>query len=316
MDRNITIEAVRLTEAAALYASRYMGKGDEEKPYQSAADAMIKVLSSMDINGEIIIGAKSKESILGDGDVVGKEDGIPLDIAVKPLDGKRTCARGGNNSISYIAVGEKGAFLSTPTVMMEKIAVGKEAKGVVDINQPADINIKRVARTKNKYIDDLTVCVLDRDHNAKLVQDIRKTGAKILFITDGDISGAISTALEDNSIDILMGIGGAKEGTLAAAALKCLDGDIQTRFIYQNKTERKMIEEATGEVADKIYTINDMVRTEDVIVSITGVTDGVLLPGVRYFHGGAETSSILLRHKTRTMRIIKALHQFDFKPIF
>jgi len=317
MDRNLTLEAVRLTEAAALYASRYMGKGSEDLSYMSASEAMLKVFSTMDIDGDIVIGTGVNTEIhLSDGARVGNQNGPKVDLAVKPLDGKRTCAKGGLNAISIIAVGDNGSFFKTPGLYMEKIAVGKIAKGIVDINQRVDINIKRVARAKGKYIDDITVCVLDRDRNTRIIEEIRKTGAKIRFITDGDISGAISTAFEEKSIDMLMGIGGAKEGVLAAAALKCLDGDMQSRFVQYNKGEKKLIEEITDGEPDKIFGIADLVKGNDVMVAITGITDGVLLPGVRYFSGGAETNSILLRQKTHTLRFIKAVHQFDYKPIF
>jgi fructose-1,6-bisphosphatase II len=316
MDRNLTIEAVRLTEAAALYASRHMGKGDEEITYHSASDAMFKVLSTMDIDGEIVIGADSAETALYDGVMVGSKTGDPVDLAVKPLDGKMTCARGGHNAVSAAAVGARGTFFRTPSLHMDKIAVGKDAKNVVDINQPPAINIKRIARAKGKYIEDITVCVLDRKRNEKLVEEVRKTGAKIRFIRDGDITGAISTAFPESSIDILMGIGGAKEAIIAAAALKCMDADMQARFVDIGGKEKDQIRELGIKDPEMIFTIADMVRGEDVIVSLTGVTDGVLLPGVQYVAGGAKTSSILFRQKTHTLRYITANHQFDFKPIF
>jgi fructose-1,6-bisphosphatase II len=316
MERYLTIEAVRLTEAAALFASRYMGKGDEEISYLSATDAMYRVLSAMDIQGEVAIGADSKESLLCDGVLVGNQIGQELELAVKPLDGKKTCASGGHNAVSAAAVGGKGTFLKTPSLHMEKIAVGKEAKNIVDINQPAHINIKRVARAKGKYIEDITVCVLERKTNEQLVKDIRKTGAKIKFIQDGDITGAISTAFPESSIDMLMGVGGSKEAVIAAAALNSMDADMQARFVFANARERAMIADLGIEDPDKIFTISDLVRGEDAIVSLTGVTDGVLLPGVQYIPGGAKTSSVLFRQKTRTLRYITAIHQFDYKPIF
>jgi fructose-1,6-bisphosphatase II len=316
MDRYLTIEAVRLTEAAALYASRYMGKGDEEISYISASEAMYKVLSAMTIQGKVVIGADSKESPLCDGCMVGSLNGSELELAVKPLDGKMTCASGGHNAVSAAAVGSRGTFFKTPSLHMEKIAVGKDAKNMVDINQPVHINIKRVARAKGKYIEDITVCVLDRKANEQLVKDIRKAGAKIKFIQDGDITGAISTAFPESSVDLLMGVGGAKEAVIAAAALGSMDGDIQARYVYANSRERSLIGDFGIDDPDKIFTIADLVHGDDAIVSLTGVTDGVLLPGVQYFPGGAKTSSVLFRQKTRTLRYITAIHQFDFKPIF
>lgn len=315
MDRYLTIEAVRLTEAASLYASRYMGKGDEDITYHSAAGAMFRVLSTMDVDGQVVIGADSSDSVLFDGVHVGSKSGGAVDLAVKPLDGKMTCARGGHNAVSVAAVGSPGTFFRMPSMHMEKIAVGKEAKNIVDINESPAINIKRVARAKGKYIDDITVCILDRKRNESLVEEIRKTGAKIKLIRDGDITGAISTAFPESSIDILMGVGGSKEAILAAAALRCMDGDMQVRFVDLSGREKDQVREL-GLEPDKIFGISDMIQGDDVIVSITGVTDGVLLPGVQYIPGGAKTSSVLFRQKTHTLRYITAVHQFDFKPIF
>ncbi len=316
MDRYLTIEAVRLTEAAALYASRYMGKGDEDITYHSAAEAMFRVLSTMDIDGEVVIGADSSDSVLFDGTHVGSKSGGVIDLAVKPLDGKMTCARGGHNAVSVAAVGSQGTFFRMPSLHMEKIAVGKEAKNVVDINEAPAINIKRIARAKGKYIDDITVCVLDRKRNEPLVEEVRKTGAKIKLIRDGDITGAISTAFPESSIDLLMGVGGSKEAMLAASALKCMDGDMQVRFVDVSGKDKDQIRELGLGDVNKIYGITDLIQGDDVIVSITGVTDGVLLPGVQYIPGGAKTSSLLFRQKTHTLRYITAVHQFDFKPIF
>ncbi|HOP62163.1 MAG TPA: class II fructose-bisphosphatase [Spirochaetota bacterium] len=316
MNRNLTLEATRLTELSALYASRYMGKGDDELCYRSSDEAMWKLLEKMDIEGDVIIGAANRDLYLYDGRKVGTGDGPKVDIAVKPLEGKRTCALGGHNSISVVAIGGEGSFMKVPPCMMQKIAVGPDAKGVVDINQPPDINIKRVARAKGKYIEDITVCVLDREINWQLVEDIRKTGARISFITDGDISGVISTAIEDSSIDIMMGVGGAKEAVTAAAGLKCLGGDMQAKVFYNDYFEKTVAENLGRGNADRIYKIRDLVRGDDILIAITGVTDGVLLPGVRYFSGGARTNSIVIRQQTHTVRFINAIHKFDYKPIF
>ncbi len=315
MDRNLTLETVRLTEAAALYAGRYMGIGDEDIANNSASEALISVFSTMSINGEIVVGVKDYES-LSDGSNVGAGGTMNVDIAVKPLDGKFTCARGGHNALSIVAIGSKGAFLKTPDLYMQKIAVGKEAAGVVDINEPIDINIKRVARAKNKYIEDITVCVLDREMNNDVVKQVRETGARIKYISDGDISGAIATALEDNPIDILIGYGGAKEGVLSAAALKCLGGDLQAKMLYKNSEEKKIAAKTGNGNPDKIYSIDDLILADDVMVSATGVTDGVLLQGVRFFTGGGKTSSIVMRKKTQTLRFINSIHHFDSKPLF
>lgn len=316
MNRNLILEATRLTEYSALYASRHMGKGDDELCYNSADSAMWKLLETMDIDGEIIIGAANKDLNICDGRKAGTGEGPAVDIAAKPLEGKRTCATGGHNSISVAALGGKGAFMKVPPCLMHKIAVGPEARGVIDINEPPLINIKRVARAKEKYIEDITVCVLERDINMALVEEIRKAGARIKFITDGDISGVISTSINDSAIDIFMGIGGAKEGVIAAAGLKCLGGDMQARIYYNDFFEKTIAENLGRGNPDKIYKIRDLVKTDDILISITGVTDGVMLPGVQYFSGGAKTSSIVIRQETHTLRFISAIHRFDYKPIF
>lgn len=315
MDRNLTLEAVRLTEAAALNASRMLGKGDDNASYAAASDAMFKVFSHMNITGEVIIGSNSSDDSLFDGLQVGNGLGDSVDIAVKPLDGKNTCARGGYNAISAVAIGGKNSFLRLPSRYMDKIAVGSQARGCIDINAPVDINIKRVARAKKKYIEDITVCVLDREVNQKLVHEIRKTGARIIYLLDGDISAAISSAMNNSSIDMLMGVGGTKEGIISAAALRCFGGDFQAKLSFLDYDERKKTLEQ-GFEPDRIYTQSDLICGDDITVSLTGVTDGVILKGVKYFAGGAETNSIVFRHKTHTIRFVNAIHHFDYKPIF
>ena len=316
MNRNLTIEAARITELSALNASRHMGKGDDDLCYRASDEAMWKLLETMDIDGEIVIGATNKELQLYDTRKVGTGEGSALDIAVKPLEGKRTCAVGGYNSISAIAFGGENSFMRMPPVSMNKIAVGPEAKGIIDINQPPHINIKRVARAKGKYIEDITVCVLERDANNQLISQIRECGARIKFITDGDISGVIATAIEDSPIDILMGIGGAKEAVISATGLKCLGGDMQAQIYYNNNCEKDIAEKLGHGDPDRIYKINDLVKSDDILLAVTGVTDGVLLPGVQYISGGAKTNSIVIRRETHTIRFINAIHKFDYKPIF
>ena len=316
MNRNLTIEAARITELSALNASRHMGKGDDDLCYRASDEAMWKLLDTMDIDGEIVMGASNKELQLYDNRKVGTGAGTPLDIAVKPLEGKRTCAVGGYNSISVIAFGGKDAFMQMPPISMNKIAVGPESKGIIDINQPPHINIKRVARAKGKYIEDITVCVLERDANSNLISQIRECGARIKFITDGDISGAIATAVDDSPIDIIMGIGGAKEAVISATGLKCLGGDMQAQIYYNDPAEKEIAASLGRGDADRIYKINDLVRSDDILLAITGVTDGVLLPGVQYISGGAKTNSIVIRRETHTIRFINAIHKFDYKPIF
>ncbi len=318
MDRNLALEVVRVTEAAALFASRHMGRGDEKSAFGSAVDAMRQAFSSVAINGRVVIGRLDN----GDGSVPGEirvgcnSNGNEADVIVDSLDGKTTCAMGGQNAISAVAIGNKDSFFNAPPVYMEKIAVGESAKGVIDITEPPDINIKRLARAKDKYIEDVTVCILDRERHKGLIDTIRKVGARIILIRDGDISGAIAAAMEDRPIDILMGIGGAMEGVLAAAAIKCLGGDIQARFVYSNDEDRERVLQSGIKDPDGIYTISDLASGDDIMFSTTGVTDGELLEGVRFFSGGATTNSIVMRSKTRTLRYITAVHRFDSKPMY
>ncbi len=318
MDRNLALEVVRVTEAAALLASRYMGRGDEALAFGSAVDAMKNAFSSVAINGKVIIGSLSGDcsKIQNEPVYVGNKSGTEVDVIVNALDGKTTCSRGGQNAVSAVALGEPDSFFKAPNLYMEKIAVGASAKGIIDITESPEINIKRLARAKDKYIEDVTVCLLDRERNKNLIENIRKVGSRIILIRDGDISGAIAAAMDNKQIDMLFGTGGAMEGVLAAAAIKCLGGDIQARMVYRDAADREKILE-TGETdPDKIYMLNDLVRGQDIMFSATGVTDGVLLDGVRFFSGGAETNSIVMRSKTHTMRYIKAIHHFDHKPLY
>ncbi len=315
MDRNLALEMVRVTEAAALYASRQMGRGSEDTANRSAIEAMAKVFMSVSIKGRILISPDSDE-LLRRGTEVGTHSGIEVDIALDPLEGKTTCANGGQNSITTIAIGERGCFFDAPPIYMEKIAVGAGAKGVIDITQPPQINIKRIARALGKYIEDITVCVLDRERHMGLIDKIRETGARIKLIQDGDISGAIAAAMNDRPIDVLMGVGGAMHGVLAAAALKCLGGDIQARFVFRNDSDRELLNTAGVTDFDKIFTINELAPGVNIMFSATGVTDGELLRGVRYYQGGARTNSIVMRSKTHTIRYIDAEHQFDYKPMY
>ncbi len=316
MNRSLTLESVRLTEAAALYAARSMGKGDPEIAYESAMEAMLNVFDQVDFQGVIVAGADNEDSPIQDGNSLGSGEGEMIDLALKPLDGKETCARGSSNAASFVAMGTTGCMIQVPPLLMYKIATGSQGRGMVDVNQTPSINIKRIARAKKKYIEDVTVCVLDRSWNSSLVEDIRRAGARIKYIRDGDISGAIATAMENNVIDLLIGTGWAKDGIIAAAALKCLGGEFQGRFLCETEEEKKLMDNFNLKNGEDVYTIEHLVPGDDVIVAATGVTDGVLLPGVRFIHGGATTESVVLRQKTHTRRYIEATHRFDFKPIF
>jgi fructose-1,6-bisphosphatase class II len=316
MDRNLALEIVRVTEAAALYAGRQMGRGDAELANRSAVEAMAQAFTAISVDGTIILGGLNHEgSPLPPGAQVGNATGVNIDIALDALDGKTTCANGGNNAIACIAMGEKGSIYNAPPLYMEKIAVGGDAKGVVDITQPPEINIKRVARAKNRYIEDLTVCVLDRDRHSELIERIRNTGARIKLINDGDISGAIAAAMIDKPIDILMGVGGSTQGVIAAAAVKCLGGDMQARFVFRNDDDRGILRSSGENDPNRIFALSDLIRG-DVVFAATGVTNGELLPGVSFYSGGAQTYSIIMRSKTRTIRFITAQHHFDYKPMY
>jgi len=316
MDRNLALEVVRVTEAAALWAARYYGRGDEALASKNAVEAMSKVFSTVSFKGHIISGINNPDSPLSHGNIIGHAEHPEVDVALTPIDGHATLAQGGYNTISAIAIAEHGSMLNAPPIYMEKIAVGKEGRGVIDITQSPEINIKRVARAKGKYIEDITVCILDRERHRELVERIRALGARIKLIKDGDISGAIATALDDTPIDMLMGVGGAREGILSAAALKCLDGDMQARFVYRDEKDKELVKDMGITNLDKIYTLSDLAKGENIMFSATGISDGELLPGVRFMAGGAKTHSIVMRYKTHTIRYITAIHRFDYKPVY
>jgi fructose-1,6-bisphosphatase II len=316
MDRNLALELVRVTEAAALACGRWVGKGEKMAADEAATTAMRRTLDSIGIDGTVVIGEGEMDEapMLYIGEKVGNGAAPEVDIAVDPLEGTNICAKGMNGSIATIAMAPRGGFLHAPDMYMEKLAVGPSARGAIDINASPSENLKRVAEAKKCYIEDLTVVILDRPRHDKIVHEIRKAGARIHLISDGDVAPAIAAAVEGSGVDLLMGIGGAPEGVLAAAALKCMGGDMQGRLVFMSKEER---DRATGMGIDdfeKVYTTEEMARG-DVFFAATGVTNGELLQGVRYFSGGAETHSIVMRSKSRTVRFIKSQHYFDYKPL-
>lgn len=317
MDRNLALELVRVTEAAALACGRWVGKGDKNSADEAATNAMRRALDSMGIDGTVVIGEGEMDEapMLYIGEKVGNGKAPEVDIAVDPLEGTNICAKGTAGSIATIAIAPRGGFLHAPDMYMEKIAVGPKAKGVIDINASATENLKRVAEAKNCYIEDLTVVILDRPRHDRMVNEIRKAGARIHLISDGDVAPAIACAVEESGIDMLMGIGGAPEGVLAAAALKCLGGDFQGRLVFMSNEEKVRARGMGIEDLEKVYTCEEMAQG-DVFFAATGVTSGDLLRGVRYFSGGATTHSIIMRSKTRTVRFIETHHQFDFKPLY
>jgi fructose-1,6-bisphosphatase II len=247
------------------------------------------------------------------GEKLGRGNGQEVDIAVDPLEGTIICSKGLNGAIATIALAPRGGFLHAPDMYMEKIAVGPAARGAIDINASPTVNLQRVADAKKCYIEDLTVVILDRPRHDKAVAEIRKAGARIHLITDGDVAPAIAAAVEGSGVDMLLGIGGAPEGVLAAAALKCMGGDMQGRLVFMNNEERDRAKGMGIDDFDKVYQCDEMANG-DVVFAATGVTNGDLLRGIRYYSGGAETHSIVMRSKTRTIRFIETRHSFDFKP--
>jgi fructose-1,6-bisphosphatase class II len=318
LDRNLALEFVRITEAAALASARFMGRGDEKRADQAAVDAMRKAFDSVRIDGTVVIGEGERDEapMLFIGEKVGAKtaDAPKVDIALDPLEGTTICARGGENAISVIAVAEQGNFLHAPDTYMDKIAVGPRASGKVDIEAPVENNIKAVAKALGKDVEDVTVIVLDRPRHEKLISDIRKTGARIRLITDGDVSAAIATCRETTGVDLLVGIGGAPEGVISAAALRCVSGDFYGKLKFRNNEERERAKRMGVADLDKVYSINELARGE-VMFCATGITDGSLLKGVRFLaHNLAYTSSIVMRSKTGTIRELLVEHHLDKKP--
>ena len=316
MDRNLALELVRVTESAALACGRWVGKGDKHSADEAATNAMRRALESIEINGTVVIGEGEMDEapMLYIGEKVGSGTSIEVDIAVDPLEGTNICAKGMNGSITTIALAPRGGFLHAPDMYMEKIAVGPSAKGVIDINATPLRNLQAVAAAKKCQIEDLTVVILDRPRHDRMVADIRKAGARIHLISDGDVAPAIAAAVEGSGVDIMMGIGGAPEGVLAAAALKCMGGDMQGRLIFMSNEERDRARKMGIEDYDRIYQAEEMAQG-DIFFAATGVTNGDLLRGVRYFAGGAETHSIVMRSRSRTVRFIQSQHYFDHKPL-
>ncbi len=317
MERNLALEVVRVTEAAALASAKLMGKGDERAADQAAVDAMRRALNSVRFDGTIVIGEGERDEapMLYIGEKVGTGDPPKVDIALDPLEGTTITARGGNNALSVIAIGNEGCLLHAPDIYMDKIAVGPRAKGVISLEKSPTENLKAIADALDVYIEDLTVVILDRPRHEKLIKEVREAGARIKLIRDGDISGAIAPAVEGSGVDVLMGIGGAPEGVIAAAALRCVDGDFQGRLVPRNEQDVERAKSMGIEDIDRIYTIDELAKG-DVMFAATGVTDGELLRGVRFFKGGARTYSIVMRSRSRTIRFIEAVHHFEFKPVY
>ncbi len=311
--RNLAVELVRVTEAAALTAGRWMGRDDKIAADQAAVDAMRQVLNSIAMSGVVVIGEGEKDQapMLYIGEEVGSAETPKVDIAVDPIDGTRLLAMGMPNSIATVAIAERGALFESPYVMyMEKIAVGPEAAEVIDIRDSIEDNLKRVAKAKDRTVADLTVVILDRPRHADIVAQVRGAGARLRMIPDGDVAGAISTALPDTGADMLIGVGGAPEAVVAACAMRCLGGAMQCRLWPRNDDERVKTEELGIDVS-KVLTEKDLARGEDHFFAATGITDGEILRGVHYFGDGATTESVVMRSRTGTVRKIAATHRLS-----
>lgn len=315
MNRNLALEFVRVTEMAAIASARLMGRGDEKAADHAAVEAMRSMLDSVDCKGTVVIGEGERDEapMLYIGEKVGTGQGPELEIAVDPLEGTTVCATGGMNSISVMAIGEKGNLLNAPDTYMQKIAAGKEARGVLDIRQSPQENLKRLAEVKKCRIQDLTAVVLDRPRHADLIEQIRAAGARIQLIGDGDVAGAIATCMPDSGVDILFGIGGAPEGVIAAAALRCLGGEFQGILKPRNEGETKRALAMGIKDINKIFKIDEL-ASGDVMFCATGVTNGTFLKGVMFRPWGAITHSMVMRSLSGTIRQITAEHHFDRKP--
>jgi fructose-1,6-bisphosphatase II / sedoheptulose-1,7-bisphosphatase len=316
MDRNLALEVVRVTEWAALAASKLMGRGDEKAADQAAVDAMRSALNGLNIQGVVVIGEGERDEapMLYIGEKVGRGTGPRVDIALDPLEGTTITAKGGPNALSVIAMAEEGGFLNAPDVYMDKIAVGGGLPdGVVDIDEAPKINLKNLAKAKKAEISDLVVCILDRPRHSDLIGKVREAGARIMLISDGDVSGVIATAMPDSGVDLYIGSGGAPEGVLAAAALRCIGGHMQGRLMFRNDDEKQRAAKWGIKDLNRKYSLLDLAKG-DVMFAATGVTDGSMLRGVRRSATGGSTHSIIMRSKTGTVRVIEATHNFTRKP--
>jgi fructose-1,6-bisphosphatase II len=310
-DRNLALELARVTEAAALAAGRWMGRGDKLAADGAAVDAMRLVLNSVSMDGIVVIGEGEKDEapMLFNGEEIGS-GGTACDIAVDPIDGTTLTSLGRPNAIAVIALAERGTMFDPgPCVYMEKIATGAEAADAINIEASVTQNLNAVAKALGEDVDDVTAVILDRPRHEEIIKECREAGARIRLIPDGDVAGAISTAWADSGANILFGIGGTPEGVIAACALKCLGGAMQGRLWPRDDAERQAAIDA-GYDLDKVLTIDDLVSGEDVFFSATGITDGELLRGVRYFGDGARTQSLVMRSKSGTIRVIDSTHRW------
>jgi len=317
MEKNLALEMVRVTEAAALASARQMGRGSSMDADQVAVDAMRTALNSMSIKGTVVIGEGERDEapMLYIGEEVGRGEGEGIDIALDPLEGTTACAHGKENTLSVIAMADPGNFLHAPDTYMWKIAVGPKCKGVIDINRSPTQNLVAVAEAYKCNVADLTAIILNRPRHEELIREVRESGARIRLIDDGDVSAAIAACQPESGVDILLGIGGAPEGVLAAAALRCLGGDLQGKLMWRNEEEKERAGKMGITDLDRIYQLEDLAKG-NVMFAATGVTTGEFLNGVRFYGGGASTHSVVMRSETGTVRYIEATHDFKRKPYY
>lgn len=318
MDRNLALEVVRVTEMAAIASARLMGLGEKDKSDQAAVDAMRKAFDTINIDGTVVIGEGERDEapMLYIGEKVGKgtSSASPVDIALDPLEGTNLCAYGRPGAISVVALSNRGGLLNAPDTYMEKIAVGPLARGAIDLSKSPTENLQRIAAKMGRTVSELAVVILDRERHAALIKEVRAAGARIRLIEDGDVAAAIATCFEESGVDVLMGTGGAPEGVISAAGIRCVDGDFQGRLRFRNKEEEERATKMGVKDLHRIYRADEL-ASGDVMFAATGVTTGDFLKGVRFFANGAETHSIIMRSKTGTVRRITATHRLDKKPM-
>jgi fructose-1,6-bisphosphatase II len=312
MDRNLALEAVRVTEAAAIASARFMGRGDNHGADRAAVEAMRRAFNDLAIDGEVVIGEGERDEapMLYIGERVGRRDpGAPqVEIAVDPLEGTNLCSSGAANAIAVLAMGEKGSLLRAPDTYMQKLAVGPGARGAIDLRDTPTRNLARIAEALGKPVADLTVVILERPRHEALIREVRSAGARIKLIGDGDVAGALDTCFPDTGVDVLMGTGGAPEGVISAAAIRCLGGDLQGRLVFRNDLERERARKMGLEDLDRVFAAEDLARG-NVMVSATGVTHGQFLKGVRFAADGVRSHSVVMRSKTGTLRYIETMHR-------
>jgi len=316
MERELALDFARVTEAAALAAARWVGRGNKEAADDAAVQAMRAVFDTIRMNGTVVIGEGEMDEapMLYIGEKLGNGEGPELDVAVDPLEGTNIVAKGLTGAIAVLAIARKGGLLHAPDMYMDKIAVGPAAKGCIDIDAPVADNLAAVAKATGKAVQDLTVVILDRPRHREIIQQVRNCGARIRLISDGDVSPAVACAIEGTGVDMMLGIGGAPEGVLAAAALRCLGGEMQGRLWPENDADAARAQALGIVEVDRLLTMDDLVRDDNVVFSATGITEGHLLRGVNFTGQGAITHTVVMRGKTGTVRFIEARHSFDKKP--